>query len=365
MNRLLLVAWLVLLLLGKLSAIPSFCTYNLYPSEVHGLHGDCQFYRHMVEGSNRIFIYSDSTGVYQLQRSEFVPRGVTLFAFCSETDVLESTCQNNDQFSLPLPLSCSNPMNPVVKQISDNSCKASMYAVGYVIGNRMLELYRSCFDAKNGRVLYSESDVYYKSFFAKRPFTDFQTDGLFTPAEAASYAKHNIYESFNCIFGNSQSYIPARALVINRGHLVASADFLFLDQMASTFRYLNVVLQFKSINDGNWEKIERWVRSQIPNTSCFRIRTGGINVLQLTNEANEACNACLAGNKIPVPEWTYKVVKAANGKPIHAFLTYNNIFERERPAAPSFCSCVECPTRLPNTPQDGFTFCCDPESFGL
>jgi len=86
---------------------------------------------------------------------------------------------------------------------------------------------------------------------------EFVADEMFSPQEAAAYMKSNIYFAFKCIYGDGQSYLPnPRSLVINRGHLVASADFLFSDQMGSTFRYLNVVPQFKSINDGNWEKID-------------------------------------------------------------------------------------------------------------
>lgn len=201
----------------------------------------------------------------------------------------------------------------------------------------------------------------------KRPFVDFVADEMFSPQEASAYFKSNIYYAFRCIYGDGQSYLPsAGSLVINRGHLVASADFLFVDQMGSTFRYLNVVPQFKSINDGNWEKIERWVRSQVPQSSYFRVKSGGIGILELPDASGAYQGAFLvAGSKIPVPEWTYKVVRDASGNGFYVFLTYNNTFQRERPQCPHFCSPVSCPLSLPNNANDGFTFCCDPKHFSF
>lgn len=199
---------------------------------------------------------------------------------------------------------------------------------------------------------------------AKRPFVEFTTDEIVTPAVAAGYMKRYIYNVFRDIFGQSQRYIPdARALIINRGHLVASADFLFIDQMSSTFRYLNIVPQFKTINDGNWEKIERWVRDQLIRTSHFRIKTGGIDVLSLSNENDRVCDAYLAGNKLPVPQWMYKIVLDSVGNRIYVFLAYNSIFRRERPPALNICQPITCPISLPDNAHDGFIFCCDPAIF--
>lgn len=169
------------------------------------------------------------------------------------------------------------------------------------------------------------------SIVPKRPFVDFTTDEIVTPAEAASYMKRNIYDAFCSIFGNGQHYLPnSQALIINRGHLVASADFLFVDQMSSTFRYLNIVPQFKSINDGNWEKIERWIRSQVPS-SPFRIKTGGIDVLTLADQNGAKREAYLTGSKVPVPMWTFKVVRDFNGNGVYVFSPSTAIWRNRGP----------------------------------
>ncbi|KAH8394731.1 hypothetical protein KR222_002831, partial [Zaprionus bogoriensis] len=327
---------------------------------------DCYISKEMVERTNRIFTYCDASGRYQLLRTETVPRGMTLHMVCTPGDVLETQCQASGCFEPALPMSCGNPMRATPVRVADSDCPQQMYAVGYGIDGRHLELFRACYDERRASVLYAQSEVYHKSYFAKRPSVDgFTTDGIVTPAQAAAYMKHNLYNAFCSILGQTQRYLPsARELVINRGHLVASADFLFVDQMVSTFRYLNVVPQFKSINDGNWEKIERWLRDQVPPSSHLRIKTGGIDVLRLRDESGGVCCVYLAaGDRLPVPQWTYKLVRDATGRGIYAFLTFNSIFERQRPSTPDFCRPVACPLSLPDNADAGFTYCCEPASF--
>jgi len=81
--------------------------------------GDCRITQYMVEQSNRIFAYREASGSLQLQRRETVPSGVTLCMYCNPTDVVETLCQDNGQFSVPLPMSCYNPMKPMATRIRD------------------------------------------------------------------------------------------------------------------------------------------------------------------------------------------------------------------------------------------------------
>ncbi|XP_051860857.1 uncharacterized protein LOC117566480 isoform X1 [Drosophila albomicans] len=327
--------------------------------------GDCQIYSNMVEGTNRIFTYRDEAGAYQLLRTETVPSGLTLHMFCHGGDVIEYQCQDNGQFTTPFPMRCSKPMVANAKPVRDNECAGQMYSIGHQINGAHLELFRSCYDARNGRVLYAESDVYYKSYFPRRPFVDVTTDEIVTPAEGTSYIKRNIYSVFCSILGDKQDYWRSPYdLIINRGHLVASADFLFVDQMSSTFRYINFVPQCKSINDGNWEKIERWVRSQIPRSSPFHIKTGGIDVLNLADVNGYDRPVYLYNSKLPVPQWIYKVVRdVASGKRIYVFLSFNSVFQKNPPSVPAFCQAVSCPFYLSQDSKNGYIFCCNPEKF--
>ncbi|KAH8299789.1 hypothetical protein KR044_005948, partial [Drosophila immigrans] len=327
--------------------------------------GDCQISQRMVEGTSRIFTYRDESGAYQLLRTQTVPSGQTLHMLCQDGDVIQTQCQDNGQFTEPFPMRCPNPMKPNAKVVRDNECPHQMYVIGYQIEGRQLELFRSCYDAGNGRVLYAESDVYYKSFFAQRPFVEFTTDEIVTPAEANCYIKSNMYKVFCNIFGSNQNYWRSpRDLIINRGHLVASADFLFIDQMSSTFRYLNIVPQCKSINDGNWEKIERWLRGQVPTSSPFHIKTGGIDVLTLPDNNGIGRQVYLYGSKVPVPQWIYKMVRDSNSrKGLYVFLSFNSVFQKDAPTVPHYCQTVSCPYSLPLKSYADYIFCCDPAKF--
>lgn len=154
-------------------------------------------------------------------------------------------------------------------------------------------------------------------------------------------------------------------MTINRGHLVASADFLFVDQMISTYRYINVVPQFKWINEGNWQKIEGWLRNRVPASGSYRIKTGGIDVLALRDESTrKAKHVYLAGNKLPVPQWIYKSVKDSNNNGIYVFLFFNSIYKTgAKPKAHESCKEVKCPVKYQNNAAAGFYYCCDPATF--
>lgn len=191
---------------------------------------------------------------------------------------------------------------------------------------------------------------------------NFLSDGLQTMG--ASYIKDNIYNAFCSILNYCKQYICGdKKLEINRGHLVASADFLFVDQMISTYRYINVVPQFKSINEGNWQKIESWVRSQVPTSGFYRVKTGGIGVLALRDGYKRAQHIYLAGRILPVPQWIYKSVRDNKNRRLYVFLIFNSICDQGIPRAHESCKPVRCPVTYPNNAVDGYYYCCDPATF--
>ncbi|KAM8705466.1 hypothetical protein ACLKA7_009854 [Drosophila subpalustris] len=244
-----------------------------------------------------------------------------------------------------------------------------MYSIGIEIENEFHELYRACYDKENVRSHFSEATIYWKNIhpgLANRPI--FATDELITQAQAASFDKRNIYKTFKAIYGTAQNYITNdNEVVINRGHLTASSDMLFSDQMSSTFKLLNVVPQFRSINDGNWLQIEHWVGNNIPQNSVVHVRTGAFGVLSLLdfkpNRSLKPAYLIPSKQQNPVPEWMYKIVRDANNHLLHVFLTYNNIYNPTKPPAPECCKTVGCPLRLQDSHELGFTYCCDPENF--
>ncbi|BFF92376.1 uncharacterized protein DMAD_10450 [Drosophila madeirensis] len=330
---------------------------------------DCPLTRAMIEGTNRIFANRDRRGNYALKRVLRVQTGEVLHMICQPNDIVQTTCQRNTNFTRPLPLRCNNPMAATATIVTDTSCRATMYSIGYTINNRRLELYRACYDRTNVKAIFTTHTVYGKSFYPARPCADFSRDGALSEADARTFTVRSIYDAFRRIFGNTQRYIPNnRDVVINRGHLTPSADFLFGDQMCATFKYVNVVPQFKSINDRNWETIERWVRNRIRRGGSLRIKTGAVgNLILPTRQRPPVPHRVIlgTGTKNPVPEWMFKTVRTSTNQPLAVFLTYNNIYAPRRPTAPQFCTSVPCPMALVNTAVAGFTYCCNATLFNL
>ncbi|EDW38892.1 GL13695 [Drosophila persimilis] len=309
----------------------------------------CPFTRPIVEGTNRIVMVRLRNRQLMLKRTASSAVGESLQLWCSPRDVRPVTCQRGQRpsFVPPLPMTCQRPPVTVTIPVTDRRCRASMFRVGYNIG-------RGQFLGALPKLLRQEGRANPLGG-ASGLCQAFLSDGVISGADEASYTVRNIHATFRRLFGNNQNFIPN-----NRD--AASADFLFGDQMCATFKYVNVVPQFLTINDRNWEAIERWVRSSVRGNQFVNVRTGANGILTLPAASGQR-QVFLSGNRNPVPLWMYKIVRDSNNRPIVAFLTYNNIYARQRPAAPAFCQVVNCPLQLGGTAADGFTFCCNPATF--
>ncbi|XP_017062508.1 uncharacterized protein LOC108102266 [Drosophila ficusphila] len=328
---------------------------------------DCPLSRAMIEGTNRIFTNRNAAQQYELKRLQRVRTNEVLHMVCQPNDIVQTTCQANTNFSRPLPLRCQRPIAASATVVTDASCSATMYSVGHNIGNRHLELYRACYDRTGIRARFTTHSVYHKTFFPQRPCGDFTRDGVLSERDAESFLPRQIFRTFRTIFGNQQRYIPnERDVVINRGHLTPSADFLFADQMCATFKYINVAPMFKSINDRNWETVERWVRTRISAGGSLRIKTGTNGDLTLPDRQNRQRRIILGTQtKNVMPLWLYKVIRTSANAPHTVFVTLNNIFARARPNAPNFCTSIPCPITLENVAAAGYTYCCNATTFNL
>ncbi|XP_034485219.1 uncharacterized protein LOC117790070 [Drosophila innubila] len=335
--------------------------------------GDCRIDNSYIQKSLGTFTTKDAHGKSQLLRFNSVADGANLELHCLKDDGKIEThniaCRSGKL----------NPNNPIPcgKTLVDKAhwedCPATMYYIGIKIHNEFFELYRACYNKENVQSYFSDATVYWKKIHPKldpRPL--FSTDELITPAQARSFEKKSVYDTFISIYGTQQTYakidnksIPV--LLINRGHLTASSDMLFADQMTSTFKHLNIVPQFESINSGNWLNIEHWVGNNIPAKSVVHVRTGAFGLLSLLDfrKDRKMQPAYLIPDKKqnPVPEWMYKIVRDANNRLLHVFLTYNNIFNPTKPKAHECCKTVACPLKLEDSPTLGFTYCCEPQKF--
>ncbi|KAH8332804.1 hypothetical protein KR074_011072, partial [Drosophila pseudoananassae] len=329
--------------------------------------GDCSITKTMIESTNRIFTKRDASNNYELNRLAKVRTGEVLHMVCQENDIVPITCQINGIFDRKFPMDCPNPIAPTATIVEDASCSATMYSVGYTIHNSHLELYRACYDRTFVKALFTTHSVFQKSFSTERACPQLTTDGALSDADGNSFTPANVFNSFRRILGRNQRFIRNdRDTVILPARLTPSADFLFGDQICATSKYINVVPLFKSINDGNLQTIERWVRTTVGVGGHMRIRTGVLGTLSLRGTERRRRQHpifLIAPNKNPVPEWIFKVVRTAANQPHTVFLTYNNIFGNRRPNAPNFCRSVPCPVPLANTAAAGYTFCCNAASF--
>ncbi|XP_017083045.2 uncharacterized protein LOC108115919 [Drosophila eugracilis] len=249
---------------------------------------------------------------------------------------------------------------PFLKTVDDPNCPHVMYIVGLIVGDKEIEIFRSCYDPKTMTAYYSISPYIPTNSRADRPQTEFFRDGLISAADAASFQRANIYNQFEALLGPGQQYIPSpQSSSFDRGHLTPSADFSDPRVMEQTNRYINAFPQHYRINRSNWRTIENWVR-QFEDT--VSILTGVLGILELNNMDQQPTPIYLAEGKNPVPKWVYKIVHSEKQEMTYVIMTSNNGWATERPDASEFCKEIPCPPSL-ILKGFGFTICCEPQDF--
>uniref|UniRef100_A0A1A9WCF3 DNA/RNA non-specific endonuclease/pyrophosphatase/phosphodiesterase domain-containing protein n=1 Tax=Glossina brevipalpis TaxID=37001 RepID=A0A1A9WCF3_9MUSC len=329
---------------------------------------NCILTQNQLRNDDRLII-TFSNNRFDLIRRPIVTEGTTLFMICNQNDITAVTCRNN-RFNQRLPLrSCTNPLQPARVLIPrDISCAFETHSIAYTVtlmnNERTFELYRVCFDRQRYRTVFTTTTV--SEFFLPRAdgYT-FDPDDIFTPAVFSAYNKRDIFRTFETLLGPNQRFFSRNEdqRRIDRGHLTAAGDFMTNNMIRNTFKMINVIPQFHSINNGNWRVIEEWARNA--NNAPARVCSGAFNmVLRLPNRRNTLVPIYLRNNGIPIPLWTYKIVRnRANERT--AFLQYNNIHDTRVPQIPReiTCTVVRCPLALVNTNALGFTYCCEPTEF--
>ncbi|XP_065365927.1 uncharacterized protein LOC135958911 [Calliphora vicina] len=331
----------------------------------------CQYHGHLLENEWRLILKYDNASL-QLLRETTVQDGTVLYMVCNSNDIAEVTCENG-QFNPQLPLNewCGNHMMPQLKLENDrNLCGFNLYRVGYQIqckhGDYFFETYKVCFDFERKRAVFTINEAY--PFVIPRPYgMRFDPDEIFTMNIFSAYNKRNIYAQFRKTLGDGQNFMPDNAgdQRIDRGHLTPVADYMTYTLIATTFKMINVIPQFHTINDGNWKAMEEWARNPI-NTPA-KVCSGAFSwVLQLPDTQGNLREMYLRGDMIPMPLWTYKIVLNCNGLRT-VFLQYNNIHDKQMPPQipHGICQEVGCPSNiyLAKSNYLGYTFCCDPEHF--
>jgi hypothetical protein len=158
----------------------------------------------------------------------------------------------------------------------------------------------------------------------------------------------------------------------DRGHLAPNADFLFEDWQEATFYYANTAPQWRSVNRGNWARVESAVRqlAQAGGGRELEVVTGGLGVLSKGGrQVWLGRQAGAGGRAIPVPRVLWKVVTdPATGRAI-VLLTLNNPDYKRVTKVQVFCPdrCEETgwAAALPSRKRlrSGYTFCCSMADF--
>ena len=81
---------------------------------------------------------------------------------------------------------------------------------------------------------------------------------------------------------------------LERGHLAPRGDFFYSTEQEATFYYVNVVPMWKSINRGNWNRLELSVRHlAINKRKILQVWTGAWGILKLKDAWNQPMNVVL------------------------------------------------------------------------
>ncbi|MPC35291.1 hypothetical protein E2C01_028711 [Portunus trituberculatus] len=110
---------------------------------------------------------------------------------------------------------------------------------------------------------------------------------------------------------------------LSKGHLAPVADFVLEAEKRATYHYINIVPQWKTINNGNWEvrlhsspflqvteprsKLESAVRKLAKDgAATLDVYTGTHGILELLNMSNCSIKIFLNNKNLPVPALMWK-----------------------------------------------------------
>jgi len=300
----------------------------------------------------------------------------------SPHDRVVVTCHGDDKFLLNSTLvdidqlGCvGNPAEAELLQDQTGRCgpsgKGMLSQIGFVLNEKMYPVISVCHFQGREQTFYSNHTLYgkflhYKSIYERR--TSFREGRLYFKSISANdaYKQAKQKRLFSALLNQEDSildyYDPGDGLYLARGHLAPKADLLYTDWQEASYMYSNVVPQWQRINNGNWGTVEVGVRAAARRRGVtFQVFTGTIDVFKVNGrEVN------LVEDKIPVPEYLWKmIVDTRTGENI-VFVTLNNPFVKHATRGPDLCLDVCDETRWNRVlktrtiTRKGYTICCKP-----
>ncbi|VEN58368.1 unnamed protein product [Callosobruchus maculatus] len=245
----------------------------------------------------------------------------------------------------------------------------SQYQIGYDVYNEadMLTDVVSCYDHSSWIPLYASHVIHGRNLEGSRqiPRPEFKKEKLDNGKLVSDvFQQRNQTEIFKHLTGTDK-YIT-RSNYLEKGHLAPQGDFVYPTSQVSSYFYINVVPQWKSINNGNWKSVEYDVR-QFANRSLndVLVYTGSYDVLNLDRKPIHL----VQDRYLPVPKYIWKIVYAtlAPGKygAIVLIVLNNPYANQAEPLCRSICGPYGWNKADRSSFSKGHVHCCDYREFRL
>lgn len=243
------------------------------------------------------------------------------------TKLLLATCVGGQNFEIGAQktpyiissLTCSNHVKSTVKIVPKNTDSSVQHGnVGFEITpKRFIQVYDVTFNPTALSALYShyritsavkESQMLEARIpFRKEGVYICDCDNLYKKeVHRESICSHLLHLSTlqcNELFSGQQKYLA-------RGHLAASADFVYTFQQRSTYNFCNAAPQWQAINNGHWKTLEFGVREFITSKRLrAEIIVGTHGIMEWPNIAGINTQLFLdSDRRLPVPKYFYKII---------------------------------------------------------
>lgn len=327
---------------------------------------------------DRKWIYATkaNNSSWDILHTNYVKDQTSLYLICSSVhNGREMLCNRGlmqERNATGSTASCSRRIRAETVSVeNENFCRrqgGEFYQVRYTLpAGTIVTLYEVCYNKLSEQPLYTR----HKSYGFVMPASTynrptFSRGNVVSRARELSFQAAHVYNTFVHLLGDRQAFVPTnKTLILDRGHLVNSQDFLTYDQMDETFKYINVVPQFRGSNRSNWKRIENWIRNLASSSTYAQVVTGTIGVLSLPHSVTgqDISMYLMADKKNPIPLWLYKVVQYAGI--CYAFVTLNNDFNANAQINTNACAIVQCPDGLQfsTAAASGISYCCNYRHF--
>ncbi|KAG8223868.1 hypothetical protein J437_LFUL005432 [Ladona fulva] len=282
---------------------------------------------------------------------------------------------------VPFTLNCTQPLTETVLETNEKCgsfSDSNIVKIGWSLKEEnFLTQIEICFSKSRLLAEYSRhtlrgSGVYYRDRDSRR--RSFKVDKYFLhqkPPISRTYSKVIQQDTLTNLLGDkriTEKYIGGwgSTSYLVRGHLTPDADFSLQTWQDATYHHLNVVPQWMAFNNGNWKVLEGAIRVKAmrPFARNLTIYTGTYGILNLPDvNNNEVAVYLLEGQKLPVPEYVWKVVIDEENSEAVGFVLVNKPAScspsKEKPLCNDICHNIMWVTWSSRTDsRKGIIYCC-------